>query len=64
MKKVSETYLGNGLPNLQALGTRGATSGGSQPTPQTQRMTTDSGSKGSKLTIPTSRPKSAQKIRG
>lgn len=64
IKPVTEMYLGEPLSNSQGLGVRGAVSGGSKPTPQAQRMTTGSGSRSSKVTIPTSRPSNPQKLRG
>lgn len=65
--KVSERYLGNPLsqsqnpgnpaaPSINVGGGRGATGGGSKPTPQANRP--GSGKLGS------SAPKSAQKLRG
>lgn len=48
----------------QAVPVKGTVSGGSKPTPQAQRMTTGSGSRSSKLTIPTTRPSNPQKLRG
>jgi hypothetical protein len=42
---------------------RGSQGGGSKPTPQATRMTTGSGSRGAKVTIPVSYPKQTQKIR-
>lgn len=43
---------------------RGSQGGGSKPTPQAQRMTTGSGSRGAKVHIGSSYPKNAQRLRG
>ena len=43
---------------------RGSQGGGSKPTPQAQRMTTGSGSRGAKVSIGSSYPKHTQKLRG
>lgn len=48
----------------QAVPTTGTKSGGSKPTPQALRMTTGSGSRGSKTTTPSSKPSNPQKLRG
>lgn len=66
-KKVSEQYLGNPLsasqnpgnpakPSINVGGGRGATSGGSKPTPQANH--------GGSGRLGSSAPKSAQKLRG
>lgn len=46
------------------IGGRGARGKGSKPTPQARRMTTGSGSRSSRVSIGSSRPKSTQKLRG
>lgn len=43
---------------------RGAQGGGSKKTHQAVQMTTGSGSRSARYTIPTSNPKTTQKIRG
>jgi hypothetical protein len=43
---------------------KGSQGGGSRPTPQAKRMTTGSGSRGSRVSITSSHPKAAQKLRG
>jgi hypothetical protein len=42
---------------------RGSQGGGSKDTPQAQRMTTGSGSRGARTTTPSSYPRQTQKIR-